>query len=171
MTKLSGTKERRLRIMKIRCIILIIVVTVLMSFSQPAITDDLADLKAAHQAFVKAWNTADVTGAFEYRQDGGIWLPDSQAFPVVTNSALGIQIFTKFLETHIYRYSWYKVDYRVIGDTGFVWGVRTKSVIVKATGTGKRTFLKTSMVFMKSEGKWKAVMLHDTPIPSEVDIF
>lgn len=124
-----------------------------MFICHPAIADDLADLKAAHQMFDKAWNTADVNGAFEYWQDGGIWLPDNQAFPIVTNSALGIAMFTKWLETHIFQYSWYKVDYRVVGNTGFVWGVRTRNVIVKATGTGKRTFVKTSLVFMKSKGK------------------
>jgi hypothetical protein len=86
-------------------------------------------------------------------------------------SYMGIQMFTKWLETHIFRYSWYKVDYRVIGDTGLVWGVMTTNVIVKATGTGKRGFYKSSLVFVKSEGKWKAVMAHSTPIPSEVDIF
>lgn len=157
--------------MKSRYVIALMVIAALIFLSQSAIADDLADLKAAHQMFDKAWNTADVNGAFEYWQDGGIWLADNQAFPIVTNSARGIAMFTKWLETHIFQYSWYKVDYRVVGDTGFVWGVRTRNVIVKATGTGKRTFVKTSLVFMKSEGKWKAVMLHDTPIPSDADIF
>ena len=157
--------------MRTRIIISLIVVAAFMLLSQPAIADDLADLKAAHQAYDKAWNTGDVAGVFEIWQDGAIWLSTSQAFPIVTNSARGIQMFTMWLETHIFRYSWYKVDYRVIGDTGLVWGVMTTNEIVKATGTGKRRFLKTSMVFMKSEGKWKAVMSHSTPIPSEVDIF
>ena len=157
--------------MKTRCVISLIVVAAFMLLSQPAIADDLADLKAAHQMYDKAWNTGDVAGVFEIWQDGGIWLPSSHAFPIVTNSAIGLKMFTKWLETHIYRYRWYKVDYRVIGDTGLVWGVRTVSVIVKATGTGKRTFHKSSFVFVKSEGKWKAVMHHDTLIPSEFDIF
>ena len=157
--------------MKSRFVISLMVIAALMFISQPAIADDLADLKAAHQMYDKAWNTGDVAGVFEIWQDGAIWLSTSQAFPIVTNSARGIQMFTMWLETHIFRYSWYKVDYRVIGDTGLVWGVMTTNEIVKATGTGKRRFLKTSMVFMKSEGKWKAVMSHSTPIPSEVDIF
>jgi hypothetical protein len=75
------------------------------------------------------------------------------------------------LYQHRFRYSWYKVDYRVIGDNGLAWGVMTTNVIVKVTGTGKRGFYKSSLVFVKSEGKWKAVMSHTTPIPSEVDIF
>jgi len=157
--------------MKTVSIISLLSLAVFLLLSPPVLADDLADLKAAHQMFDKAWNSGDVTGAFEIWQDGGIWVPISSAFPIVTNSALGIQMFTKWLETHIYRYSWYKVDYRVSGDTGFVWGVRTSNIIVKATGTGKRYFLKTTMVFMKIEGKWKAVMQQDSPITSEVDIF
>jgi ketosteroid isomerase-like protein len=157
--------------MKSRFFIPLMVIAALVFLSQPVIADDLADLKAAHQMYDKAWNTSDVAAVFEVWQDGGIWIPVSYGFPIVTNSARGIQMFTMWLETHIFRYSWYKVDYRVIGDTGLVWGVMTTNEIVKATGTGKRRFLKTSMVFMKSEGKWKAVMSHSTQIPSEVDIF
>ena len=157
--------------MKTRCIISLIVVAAFMILSQPAIADDLADLKATHQRYSKAWNTGDMITAFEIWQDGAIYISPSHAFPMVSNSAIGLKMFTKWLETHIYRSSWYKVDYRVIGNTGLVWGVKTTTVIVKATGTGKRSFYKTSYVFVKSEGKWVAVMHHDTPIPSEADIF
>ena len=80
-------------------------------------------------------------------------------------------MFAKWLETHIYRSSWYKTDYKVIGDTGLVWGLRASTHIVKATGAGKRFFAKTTLVYVKSEGKWQAVMSHDTPLPSEADIF
>ena len=90
---------------------------------------------------------------------------------MVTNSAMGMQMFTKWLETHIYRVNWNKVDYRVIGNTGLVWGVTTVTVIVKGTGTGKRYFRKSSIVFVKSEGKWVAVMSTDSPIKSEVAIY
>ena len=155
--------------MKTRCIISLIVVAAFMILSQPAIADDLAELKATHQRFQKAWNTGDMITVFEIWQDGAIWLPTSQAFPIVTNSAIGLKMFTKWLETHTYRQSWYKVDYRVIGNTGLVWGVKTATEMSKTKGTGKRTFEKTSLVFVKSEGKWRTVMEHSTPIPSEVE--
>jgi ketosteroid isomerase-like protein len=157
--------------MRTNGIISLLVVAAFMILAQPAIADDLADLKATHQRYLKAWNTADLETVFEIWQDGGIWLPTSQAFPVVTNSERGKAMFTKWLEAHIYMTSWHKVDYKVIGDTGLVWGLRTATEIVKATGTGKREFYKTTYVFVKSEGKWKAVMHHDTPLPSEADIF
>ena len=157
--------------MRTRIIISLIVVAAFMFLSQPAIADDLADLKATLQKFDKAWNTADMDTVFEIWQDGGIWLPTNQAFPIVTNSAMGKTMFAKWLESHMYRRSWYKVDYKVIGNTGLVWGLSSRMVIVKATGNGKRYFYKTSYVFVKSEGKWRAVMHHDTPIPSESDIY
>ena len=72
-------------------------------FTQSAIADDLADLKATHQSFIKAWNTGDMEAVFEIWQDGGIWLPSNRGFPVVTNSAMGKQMFSKWLETHIYN--------------------------------------------------------------------
>ena len=157
--------------MKSRSVILIVVISALMLISQAAIADDLADLKAAHQGYIKAWNTGDLETVFQIWQDGGIWLPSNQAFPIVTNSARGKQMFSQWLETHIYRSNWHKVDYKVIGDTGLVWGLRSSMSIVKATGNGKRFFMKTTLTFVRSEGKWKAVMHHDTPLQSEADIF
>ena len=157
--------------MKSRFSILLIVIAALVFLSQPAIADDLADLKATHQRFNNAWNIGDMDTFFEIWQDGGIWLPPNQGFPYVTNSAMGKQMFGKWQETHVARSQWYKADYRVIGDTGLVWGVTTNTIIVKATGRGKRTFNKETIVFVKSDGKWKGVMSHATPIPSEVDIY
>ena len=157
--------------MRTRWIISLVVVTAFMILAQPAIADDLADLRATHQRFAKAWNTGDMETVFQIWQDGGIWLPADRAFPDVTNSAIGKQMFTKWLETHMYRSSWHKVDYKDIGDTGLVWGLRAATVIVKATGTGKRFFYKTTFVYVKSEGKWQAVMSHDSPLISEADIF
>ncbi len=157
--------------MRSRITIPLMVIAALFFISQPAIADDLADLKAAHQMFVKGWNTGDMNTVFEIWQDGGIWLPINRGFPDVTNSAIGKQMFTKWFETHMYRTNWHKVDYKVIGDTGLVWGLRETIVIVKANGTGKRYSMKSTVVFVKSEGKWLAVMSHDTPLISEADIF
>ena len=157
--------------MKSRFVIICLSIVAVMFLTQPVLADDLADLKATHQKYEKAWNTGDLETVFQIWQDGGIWLPSNQAFPIVTNAEIGKPMFAKWLETHIYRRSWHKVDFKVIGDTGLVWGLRTGNIIVKATGTGKRHFLKTTYVYAKSEGKWKAVMHHDTPLISESDIY
>ena len=157
--------------MKTRIAITLIMTVSLIFLAQSVFADDLADLKATHQRFIQAWNTSDMETVFEIWQDGGIWLPSSRAFPVLTNSAMGKQMFSKWLETHFYNYNWYKVDYRVIGDTGLVWGVTSTVVVVKQTGMGKRYFHKATLVFVKSGGKWQAVMSQETPILSEAEIF
>ncbi len=157
--------------MRTRCVVLLMALAAFMLTSQPAIADDLADLKATHMMLLKAVNTGDVKTMFEYWQEGGIYVGDEMGFPIVSIKARDIPMFTKWFETYTLRTIWYKVDYRVIGNTGLVWGVRIRTVRNKTTGVGKRASLKTSMVFMKTEGKWEAVMEHNTPIPTEVDLF
>ena len=46
--------------MKTRWVISLMVLGAFVLISQPAIADDLADLKAAHMSWVKALNTGDV---------------------------------------------------------------------------------------------------------------
>jgi len=156
---------------KTKCLIPLTVLAAFMFLPQPAIADDLADLKATHMRFNRAWNTGDLKTVFEIWQDGGIWLPTNQAVPLVTSSARGLAMFTKWLETHTYMSMWYKVDFPVIGNTGLVWGLRTTTVMSKTKGIGKRNFYKSTMVYVKTDGKWEGVMFHDTPLPSEADLF
>ena len=133
--------------------ILFLVVFASLLFTQPAIADDLADLKAAHQRYDRAWNEGDLDTVFEIWLDGGIWLPPSQPFPVVTDASLGRQVLARWFQTHIHQYNGYKVEYRMIGDTGLVWGVTTTDIINNATGAGRRLIHKSFMVFVNTEGK------------------
>lgn len=48
--------------MRSRITIPLMVIAALVFISQPAIADDLADLKALHQRYMKAWNTGDLNG-------------------------------------------------------------------------------------------------------------
>lgn len=157
--------------MKIGTITLLVMFGAIALFPQTGLADDLADLKAAHQRMLTAMNTGDVQGVFEVWQEGAVWLVDTFAFPVVTTKEQGIGMFTSMFKTHSYRVRWYKVDYRVVDDTGLVWGLAGREVINKATGVGKRTFFKASLVFVRSEGKWGCVMEHISPIQQEVELF
>ena len=157
--------------MRTRWVISLVVLGALILLPQAVLADDLADLKAAHQKMLNAMNTGDIQGIFEVWQEGAIWVPDTLGFPIVTNTEEGRTMFTMLFATHTYRVLWYKVEYRLIGNTGLVWGLVGRGVRNKTTGVGKRTFLKASLVFVKSEGKWVCVMEHMTPIPKEVDLF
>jgi ketosteroid isomerase-like protein len=153
--------------MKTRCVVSLMVLAAFMLISQPAKADDLADLKAAHMKLVKAVNTGDMETLFEMIVDRPIRFGAMHAFPqVMRDKVLGKQFYTKFFETHVYRARWYKPDYRVIGNTGLVWGNMEETRINKKGGPTQRWLLKVSQVFVKVDGKWKGVLIHYTPIPS-----
>lgn len=159
--------------MKMRCVISFMVLAGFVLISRLAIADDLADLKAAGENILQVWNTEDVEGIFDcWLEGGGIWLPASRAFPVpVKKSPRWIQFWTHWFQTHMIRLGWYNPQYRVIGNTGLVWGHMNHYVLNEETGIGKEEYRKAAGTFVKSEGKWKLVLFQDAPIPSERDIY
>jgi ketosteroid isomerase-like protein len=141
------------------------VLAAFMLMSQPAIADDLADLKATQMSMVKAVNAGDLETVFGMVHDGRIRIGPNSAFPsVMRDRERTKQSYAKFFETHRFRVIWYKPDFRVVGNTGFVWGLTEVNVMSKK-GPTQRLFLKTSLVYVKSEGKWKLMLQHYTPIP------
>jgi hypothetical protein len=85
---------------------------------------------------------------------------------MVLNLARIKPLWIKHWETHIWMARVYKVEFRVIGNTGLVWGVREVTTINKKSGSGKRRFQKFCGTWVKSDGKWKIVMGHSSDIPS-----
>jgi ketosteroid isomerase-like protein len=141
------------------------VLAAFMVMSQPALADDLADLKATQMRMVKAVQAGDVETMFGIFHDGRIRFGANSAFPsVMRDRERTKQAYAKFFETHRFRIIWYKPDYRVVGNTGLVWGLNEINVMSK-NGPTQRLFLKTSLVYVKSEGKWKLILNHYTPIP------
>ena len=143
-----------------------ILVSTLMFQCQPAIGDDLADLKAANERFDEALNAEDVDTLFEIWQDGAVAIMGN-GFPSVTNNATFQPEVKQLLENISIQPSWYKIDYKVIGDTGLVWGVGIISITVKATNTVETEYAKICRIYAKSDGQWKIVMVHTSPIVLE----
>jgi ketosteroid isomerase-like protein len=144
-------------------VISLIIVATLMLNCQPAIGDDLADLKAANESIEKALNAGDAKALFENVQDEAVLIMGA-GFPGVMNMAEALPMMTQRFENYAARSNWYKVDYRVMGNTGLVWGVVTGSWTNKATNVTETDYSKVCRVFVKSEGKWKMVMIHNSPI-------
>ena len=147
-------------------VISLIIVATLMLQCQPAIGDDLADLKAANESLDKALTAGDVDALFEIWQDGAVMIAGA-GFPEVTNNAMLLPMLKGLFENNTIRYNWYKVDYRVIGDTGLVWGVIIGSFTNKATNETETNYGKACRVFVTSDGQWKIVMVHASPIMLE----
>jgi len=139
--------------------------------SQPSMADDLDDLKAAFQKQIKAVNSGDWQTASDGQYDGMITFSYSQAFPtVIRNKAQWVKLVTRWYETRqTWRTTWYKPDFRVIGNTGLVWGLRTH-VNQQKGGPIQTRFIKTSQTWVKTEEGWKIVVNHHTPLPSGTPI-
>ena len=157
--------------MKIRWVISLIVLGAFILISQPAIADDLADLKATHKSYMKAVNNGEVDTFMDIWLEGGLFLVPSSVFPIVVNIASVKKIYYKWYETHTRRSRPYKPDYRVIGNTGLVWGHVQAVVMNKEKGIGERRFNKFLMTWVKIQGKWKLAAHHVTRIAKEVELF
>ncbi len=157
--------------MKTRWVISLIVLGAFILLPQASLADDLAELKATHQKLFAAFNAGDVETSMDLWLEGGIFLPASRAFPAEVNIVRGKKIWSRFFQTHMIIMRFYKPEYRVIGNTGLVWGHLDELIMNKEKGIGKRRFLKFSMTYVKIEEKWKVAFYHSTPIPSEDKIF
>ena len=147
-------------------VISLMIVATLIFQCQPAIGDDLADLKAANESLDKALTAGDADAIFEIWQDGAVMITGA-GFPRVTNNATFQPEVIQLLEIISIQPSWYKIDYKVIGDTGLVWGVGIISITVKATNTVETEYAKICRMYAKSDGQWKIVMVHTSPIVLE----
>jgi ketosteroid isomerase-like protein len=157
--------------MKTRWVISLIVLVAFILLPQVSLADDLADLKATHQKLFAAFNSGDVETSMDLWLEGGIFLPASRAFPVVVNIVRGKKMWSRFFQTHMIIMTFYKPEFRVIGNTGLVWGHVDELMMNKEKGVGQRSFLKFSMTYVKTEGKWKVASYHSSPIPSKDKIF
>ena len=156
--------------MKTRCLVSLILVATFVLLCQPAIADDLAELKATHMKMNKAINTGDVETFFDLTDDYTVMFgPDTgipHALPGKEIKERVKQAFAKWYETHTNRTMWYKPDYRVIGNTGLVWGLVERTITNKQTGVTQKLFLKISLTYVKSDGKWISVLSHSSSIPT-----
>jgi ketosteroid isomerase-like protein len=157
--------------MKIRLLSSLVVMGAFMLMSQPSMADDLDDLKATFQSHIKAMNSGDWQTASDGQYDGLISFSFTRAFPtVIRNKAQWVKLVTRWYEgMQTFRSTWYKPDFRVIGNTGLVWGLRT-SVQQRKKGPIQTRFLKTSQTWVKTEEGWKIVMNHHTPLPAGTPI-
>ena len=157
--------------MKTRCVISLMVLGAFMLISQPVLADDLADLKATHMSYIKAIRSGDVETFMGLWLQGGVCFFGSRAFPVIVNVEQSKKMWSQFFQKHILIMTEYKPDYRVIGNTGLVWGHFEELLMNKETGIGKRRPRKFSYTYVKSEEQWKIALFHASVILEVEEIF
>jgi ketosteroid isomerase-like protein len=147
----------------------------LMLLCQPAIADDLDDLKATHQKFFMAANAGDVETMFAILDDKMVKVVNTDSFPkTFPNKEVKErikQMYIKWYETHSVQVMWHKTDFRVIGNTGLVWGLAERTEVNKKSGIAQKYFNKNTSVYLKSDGKWTLVLIHASPIPQTQTLY
>jgi len=147
------------------------VVGAFMILCQPAIADDLDDLKATHQKYIMAENTGDVETIFACFQDQAVLIRGTDGIPKTIVKERAKKGYGKWLETHSVRHIEYKPDFRVIGNTGLVWGLVERTVVNKKSGIAQIISCRSSYVYGKSDGKWTIVLIHASSTPQTQTVY
>jgi len=134
--------------------------------SQTVSADDLDDLKATTQRYANAWNTRDLDTILEIEDAPGFGYSTAFPRPLIDKEQLRKAYARYFEMMELLRVTTYKDEYRVIGNTGLVWGLYSQTTKQK-NGPLRTVYLRHASTYVKSEGKWKLVLYHRSLIPSE----
>ena len=134
--------------------------------SQPVSADDLDDLKATTERYANAWNTRDLDTILEIENASGFGYSTAFPRPLLGKEQLRKPYAQYFEMMEVVLVKTYKDEYRIIGNTGLVWGLYSQTTKQK-NGPLRTVYLRHASTYVKSEGKWKLVLYHRSLIPSE----
>jgi ketosteroid isomerase-like protein len=133
-----------------------------------ALGDDVADLKAAHAQALKALAAGDVDLWLASFHDEHVRFDRNSQQPTdykgVDKAALRKSLASSFASTERYSITPVDLQYRVIGDTGIVWGYHVDAYKDKGS-PGTVTISRVSAVYARSGGKWLRVCTHVSAVP------
>ena len=135
-------------------------------WTSPGVGDDLEDLKAAHARTMKALATGDVDLWLSSLHDEQVRFDYQQATDYKGVDKATIRKDYEALFANIERLTITPVDlqYRVIGDTGLVWGYHVDSLKEKGK-RGTVTISRVTAVYARTGGKWLRVLTHISALP------
>lgn len=108
-----------------------------------------------HEGFMKVWHPEAVLIVYDY------------LFPVDRSDAgdeVWAEIFKDFFTAAKITLTPVDVDFRVVGDTGIVWGL-TQTLREPAQGKSEAQTLRVSATFVDIDGVWKLVNWHSSLPP------
>jgi hypothetical protein len=136
---------------------------------QFALCSDVDDLKAANQKMFEAYVSQDAETIGTLVYPGAVAYTDDAAFPFVVSIENAQSETTDLMNTVFSNYDYfvmtpYNMQYKVVGDTGIVWGHIT--IDTKPTGEpGQTNYLRHISTWIKSDGNWRWITFHNSTIP------
>lgn len=128
---------------------------------------DLDDLKNFNEMGVKVWNSLDAEAIISMNYPtGAIILERDNPFPSMqTNEQAVASLKMYFASLEMLNIITYDDHYKVVGDTGVVWGYY--SATVKTKGGPVQTFhARYTLTAVKKGGKWQMLMMHESALPN-----
>ena len=143
----------------------------LLFIPQFAAGDDLADLKAANEKIIKAYNTHDAETIASMISPGAVSFDYDAAFPNVapmenTQAQITQSMTLLFGAVEFISINPYNPQYRVIGNTGIVWGHYTVNIKLKGQPSYITRYARYTSTWIKSGGNWMALTTHASAIPA-----
>ena len=147
-----------------------IAVLALIVVPQFVLGSDLDDLKAAYNQTIKAWNSQDAEilaslsypGFIEIERDS----PFAFEFPIENADIAILDVLHNWFSTlEFLKVTSINCKFRVIGDTGIMWGYYSAEIKPK-DGPVHTEYARETQTWVKSKGKWLLLIKHISPIPS-----
>ncbi len=127
--------------------------------------DEIRDLKAAFEAEISAVNARDLETLMGTQHEQVIALSPASPSPV-DGKAARRQGYQKLFETmETFRVTPNNPQYRVVGDTGVVWGTYTIESKPKG-GPAATASVRFSRTYIKANGQWQLFVYHVSPVPA-----
>jgi ketosteroid isomerase-like protein len=132
--------------------------------STPALAGDVDDLKATYEKAVKAYNAKDVAWFATFDNKAVSFHPTTPfAIDGDAQNKQAVKTFWSAMDSTVF--SPVNTKFRVIGNTGLVWGHYAFANKPKDGGM-RTTYGRFTTVCTKSDGKWVIVSSHYSAIPS-----
>ncbi|HEV8716449.1 MAG TPA: nuclear transport factor 2 family protein [Candidatus Binatia bacterium] len=150
-----------------RCSRIFLPLSLVTLFVVPVLTygDEITDLKAAFAAEIGALNARDLETLMGKQHEQIIALSPTSPSPI-DGKAARRQGYQQLFETmESLTVTPHNPQYRVVGDTGVVWGTYTIESKPKG-GPVTTTSVRFSRTYIKTNGQWQLFVYHVSPMPA-----
>ena len=149
---------------------LLISTTILTSLFLPQIAfgSDLEELKTAVEKWYQAYNSMDADTIIQMTHPDIIVCEALAPFPFPHSSLEEDKDSLKswFSSLDSLNFRVFNPQYKVVGDTGIMWCYLGRRTVRK--GIISDLYVRQTMTFVKSDGKWRVLMYHFSKFPLEV---
>lgn len=126
---------------------------------------EINDLKATAEQLIAALNKGDLDTWATFVHEQAVGFYAFSPFPVEGKTALRQNFQGLLSTTENLAITSLNFQYRVVGDTGYVWG-HVMIAFKPKDGPMRVSWARELMTYTKSGGKWRMVTVHVSAIPA-----